>query len=106
MMCQLSMTCTLQLATYIITAYTVLHQQCAREGQLELAAKQVTARLRLLNHLPTDKAFFDAGRLPHMLLVHNTCAVCDCCSMQRLHLAIGLLSLPGLQSIHEPVTPV
>ena len=38
-----------------------MYKRSTLEGQPELAAKQATARLRLLAHLPADKAFFDAG---------------------------------------------
>ncbi|KAK9806680.1 hypothetical protein WJX73_007433 [Symbiochloris irregularis] len=40
---------------------TVQHRHSVRTGQVELAAKQATARLRLLAHLPSDRAFYEAG---------------------------------------------
>ena len=43
---------------------TVQHRHSVRTGQADLAAKQATARLRLLAHLPSDRAFFEAGMVP------------------------------------------
>ena len=40
---------------------TVLHRRSVHKGEVRLAAMQATARLRHLAHLPTDRAFLDAG---------------------------------------------
>lgn len=43
---------------------TALLRHCTREGLADLAAQQATARLRRLQHMPADKAFFEAGGDP------------------------------------------
>ena len=40
---------------------TVLYRSCMEAGLAELAVQQALSRLRYLDLLPSDKAFYDAG---------------------------------------------
>ena len=48
-------------ALWAAVMLTVLHRSCAEAGLTELAAQQAVSRLRFLELLPSDKAFYDAG---------------------------------------------
>ena len=47
--------------------YTVLQRRCAEAGMHDLAGKQAASLLRYIGAIPADKAFYEAGGVPHPL---------------------------------------